>query len=327
MLNILISKKIAQMKNLQKIFYSKFGVDDIWSNSKIYEIIVANSLNHELIPGHSGSKDAFFYVNKKRIECEYKHYKESSSNHTWTFNDFSDATISSLRNNVNVYFAHIDDSEEIPLFDWYYEVPGEKVADFLEEKTPIITNARKMINISKNDIENKMNIYKSYVNNSQGKYQKYLFEIFSIITYLENITNTKNLLTSNKFWELLVALKLNHKINSEQGGREGAHDAYDEHGNTYEYKVSKTYSWNFQDISENVLNKYYSDEEIILAVVDKKNMEVLSIYSANPKNVVPRLKEKLDERLQRNGGALRRLQVALSKTDLTRIGAVQVYKR
>lgn len=327
MLNILISQKIAQMKNLQKIFYSEFGVDDIWSNSKIYEIIVANFLNHELIPGHSGSKDAFFYVNKKRIECEYKHYKESSSNHTWTFNDFSDATISSLRNNVNVYFAHIDDSKEIPLFDWYYEVPGEKVADFLEEKTPIITNARKMINISKNDIENKMNIYKSYANNYPGKYQKYLFEIFSIITCLENITNTKNLLTSNKFWELLVALKLNHKINSEQGGREGAHDAYDEYGNTYEYKVSKTYSWNFQDISENVLNKYYSDEEIILAVVDKKNMEVLSIYSANPKNVVPRLKEKLDERLQRNGGALRRLQVALSKTDLTRIGAVQVYKR
>ena len=327
MSNILISEKITQMKKLQEDFYLEFGVDDIWSNSKIYEIIVANSLNHELIPGHSGSKDAFFNVNGRRIECEYKHYKESSSNHTWTFNDFSDTTISSLRNNVNVYFTHIDDSEESPIFDWYYEVPGEKVADFLEEKTPTITNARKMINISKNDIENKMNIYKSYVNNHEGKYKKYLSKIFSIIIYLESITDTKNLLTSNKFWELLVALKLNHKINSEQGGREGAHDASDEYGNTYEYKVSKTHSWNFQDISDNVLNKYYSDKAIILAVVDKENMGVLSIYSANPKNVVPRLREKLNEKLQRNGGDLRRLQVSLSKTDLTRIGAVQIYKK
>ena len=78
--------------------------------------------------------------------------------------------------------------------------------------------------------------------------------IYNIIQELEYITRTKNLLTSNKFWELLVALNLNHTVNSEQGGREGAHDATDKFGNTYEYKVSKNYSWNFQDISQNYHN-------------------------------------------------------------------------
>ena len=45
------------------------------------------------------------------IEYEYKHYKELSSNHSWTFNDFSDTTINKLNSElISVIFAHIDDS-------------------------------------------------------------------------------------------------------------------------------------------------------------------------------------------------------------------------
>lgn len=325
---------ISKMRTIQKDFYEEFGVDDIWSNSKIYEILIADHLNHSLIPGHSGSKDAcFININRKRIECEYKHYKETSSNHTWTFNDFSDTTIRELREDVIVYFTHIndidtDDKNPSGIFDWYYAVPGKIVADFLEERTPSITNKRKMINISKNNIENVMKIEKSFVKNPSklnGRYADYLNKIFGLIAVLEELTETKNLLTSNKFWELLVALELGHDICSEQGGREGAHDAYDSEGNSYEYKVSKSYSWNFQDISPAVLKKYYSDKEIILAVVDKKNIEVIEIYSAEPKDVVPRLKEKLEEKLDRNNGNIRRLQVSLSKGDLKKINAKKKY--
>ena len=49
---------ILRMKKIQGIFLHEQGVNDIWSNSKVYEILVANSLNHDLIPGHSGSRDA-----------------------------------------------------------------------------------------------------------------------------------------------------------------------------------------------------------------------------------------------------------------------------
>ena len=72
-----------------------------------------------------------------------------------------------------------------------------------------------------------------------------------------------------------------------------------------------------------VLKKYYEDEAIILAVVDKKNLALTSIHSASPKTVVPRLKEKLEEKLQRKG-SLRRLQVSLSKGDLEKIKAIKL---
>ena len=57
----------------------------------------------------------------------------------------------------------------------------------------------------------------------------------------------------------------------------------------------------FQDISENVLNKYYEDEAIILAVVDKKNLVVNSIHSASPDCVVPRLKRSSKKNLIKQG--------------------------
>lgn len=51
-------KLIDQFRQIQADFLNVFGVDDIFSNSKIYEIIIANELDHDLIAGHSGSKDA-----------------------------------------------------------------------------------------------------------------------------------------------------------------------------------------------------------------------------------------------------------------------------
>ena len=95
---------IDKYRKIQANFMKEFAVDDIFSNSKIYEIVIANELEHILIQGHSGSKDA--KDDSGRI-YEYKHYKESSSNHTWTFNDFSDATIEGLNSCDYVIFAHI----------------------------------------------------------------------------------------------------------------------------------------------------------------------------------------------------------------------------
>lgn len=323
-----IKELIIMMREIQLDFLNKYHVNDIWSNSKIFEITIANSLNHILIPGHSGSKDAKDLNNN---EFEYKHYKETSSNHSWTFNDFSDTTIASLRNVKSVIFAHINDKDFTSpgKFDWYYEVPGHMMSDYLIRYTPKIKNDRKMINVSPVQIENRLGIMKTYVydNISKNLYSDNLIEIINIIQELEKITNTKNLLTSNKFWELLVALELNHTVNSEQGGREGAHDAYDDFGRTYEYKVSKNHSWNFQDISENVLNKYYNDEAIILAVVNKTHIEVTNIYIASPNYVVPKLKEKLNSKINKkalSGETIRRLQVSLSKSDLKLIQAKSI---
>ena len=103
--------------------------------------------------------------------------------------------------------------------------------------------------------------------------------------------------------------------------------AFDSKGREYEYKVSKNHSWNFQDISENVLNKYLIDEAIILAVVNKENLIVTNLYKAKPVKVVKRLREKLKEkelRFKEEGKIIKRLQVSLSKGDLTKIDAQEL---
>tara|TARA_X000000950_G_scaffold285153_1_gene390241 strand:+ start:917 stop:1264 length:348 start_codon:yes stop_codon:yes gene_type:complete len=103
----LFNDLILRMRKIQEIFFQEQGVNDIWSNSKVYEILIANSLNHELIPGHSGTRDA---KNLNNVEYEYKHYKELSSNHSWTFNDFTDNTINKLiKDEYSIIFAHIND--------------------------------------------------------------------------------------------------------------------------------------------------------------------------------------------------------------------------
>ena len=90
----LILKSIDSLLEIQKSFKEKYAVDDIFGNSKVFEIVIANRLNHILIPGHSGSRDV------KDLDgnvYEYKHYKESSSNHSWTFNDYSQSIFNKMR--------------------------------------------------------------------------------------------------------------------------------------------------------------------------------------------------------------------------------------
>ncbi|WP_027001115.1 hypothetical protein [Hugenholtzia roseola] len=328
---------IREFRQIQADFLEIFGVNDIFSNSKIYEIIIANELDHDLIAGHSGSKDA---KDENGGEYEYKHYKETSSNHSWTFNDYTDSTIASLGLVEGVVFAHIDDTIFPAVLDWYILVNGKVCSLYLKQRTEDLLkrqpkgkpNARRMINISAKQLENDLNLQKTQilVPKTNGKYAVWLQKLYKLNAELEKCTNVTNLLTSNKIWEVLVAVELNHNVNSEQGGRAGSHDAFDEFGNVYEYKVSKTYSWQFQDISENVLEKYKDDKEIILAVVDKTKVEVLTIFSAEPDKVVQRLKEKLAEKSQNyaeKNKEIRRLQVSLTKGDLLVIEAHRIFPK
>ncbi|TAE75356.1 MAG: hypothetical protein EAZ85_02650 [Bacteroidetes bacterium] len=330
-------KLIAEFREIQEDFLTIFGVNDIFSNSKIYEIIIANELDHDLIAGHSGSKDA---KNENGGEYEYKHFKETSSNHSWTFNDYTDNTITNLALAEGVVFAHIDDTIFPAMLDWYIYVDGKVCSLYLKQRTEDLlarqpkgkSNARRMINISAKQLETDLGLKKTQilVPKTNGKYTKWLQKLYNLNAELEKCTNVTNLLTSNKIWEVLVAVELNHNVNSEQGGNAGGYDAYDDAGNTYEYKVSKTYSWQFQDISENVLEKYKHDSEIILAVVDKTNIEVIAIFSAKPNKVVETLKEKLAEKAQNYADKdkeIRRLQVFLTKGDLIMIEANQIFPK
>jgi hypothetical protein len=327
-LELSLSEVIDEMRTIQKDFEAQHGVNDIWSNSKIFEVLQANTLGHILIPGHSGSLDA---KDLSGNEFEYKHFKESSSNHSWTFNDFSDATIKKLDSHVSsVFFGHIEDSSWPPRMDWAYQLTGQAVSKYLIEHTAAIRNARRMINLSARQLESRANARKTMYSArlDEGGYGKELTYIFDLIQYLESKIGVSNILTSNKFWEVLVSIPLGHKVNSEQGGRSGDHDAFDSEGRDYEYKVSSTRSWNFQDISENVLKKYHKCEAIILAIVNKPTIEVEEIWSAAPENVVSQLEVKLAEKISRftsAGQEIRRLQVSLTAGDLDRIRAKRIH--
>ena len=316
---------LEEMRRIQKLFFKKFNIDDLWSNSKFTEVIIANSLNHEMIPGHSGSRDA---KDHKDNIYEYKHYKKNSSNHSWTFNDYSKNTIAKLKKIKSVIFAHLDDDSFPPFFDRYIEVPGKQMSKYLSRETKKIKNKRKMINVSAKQLNERegltwKNIEKKSLEN--GSYYKELKEIFTFAKLLEDLTGVKNLLTSNKIWEQIVAVELNHNINSEQGGRSGAHDAFDQNGNEYEYKVYAGNTWGFQDISDEVLNKYEKINAFILAKVDKKSISVKSIFKADPKLAVPILRKKRDERIKKSNNQLRRLQESLNMSDLKKIKAVKLF--
>ncbi len=314
---------INQLRELQADFYATFGVTDIITNSKIFEILIADSLDHILIPGHSGSRDA---KDEFGNEFEYKHFKETSSNHTWTFNDFSDTTIEKLKRVKAVIFAHIDDTEpSFPVFDWYYEVPGEIISSYLEKATKQITNNRKMINVGPKSILEIMGFTRKNSKPSySGRYAKWIKEIIRIAEQIEEKVGTKGILTSNKFWEVLVALHLGHKVQSEQA----KHDAVDPSGNMYEYKVAKGRSWSFQDISAKVLRKYLSDKSIILAIVDKNEFIVKKIYEADTRKIVFLLRKKLREKKARYlgmGKEIRRKQISLSVKDILKLKAKEIY--
>lgn len=323
-----IRRLLVELQHVQDRFATEFGVTDIFSNSKIFEILIADHLGLTLIPGHSGSRDA---KDSAGNEIEIKHFKETSSNHSWTFNDFSDNTIEKLRTRVaSVVFAHVDDLAEIPVVDWYYQVPGKDVSQYLKSATKAIANMRKMINISARQIETKMHHAQLSKRSRVNPYSRLLGEVFRVIRELEAISGVSNLLTSSKLWELVVAIELDHKVNSEQGGRAGAYDAEDRSGGSYEYKVIKLgqSAWNFQDISDAVLKKYRDREGIVLAVVDKSRLKTKTIYFVDPDRLVPHLKNKLEarrQRLQANGEELRRNQVSLSASELRSLGAKSVF--
>lgn len=326
---------INKFKILQDNFYQKFGVKDIFSNSKFFEMVIASHFGHDMIPGHSGSKDARDSLGN---EFEYKHFKENSSNHSWTFNDYSDSTIESLKRCKSVIFAHIDDSFSLGSFDWYISIPGDVCSDYLDERTKSLlfrkpkgrVNARKMINISPSQLIQDLgaDIKKTSEERSEKIYDNFIYEVFKLNDTLETIVGVSNLLTSNKIWEVIVAVELNHNVSSDQGGNSGAFDAFDKDGNEFEYKVSKNKSWNFQDISSNVLNKYLDYKKIILATVNKEKYEVLSVYEADPELVVNLLSNKLIDkrkRFEKLGKSLRRLQVSLTAGDLVKVGATQIF--
>ncbi|MDC0511880.1 hypothetical protein OAO05_00015 [bacterium] len=316
---------LEEMRRIQKLFYSKFNIDDLWSNSKFTEVIIANALNHEMIPGHSGSRDA---KDDKGNIYEYKHYKKNSSNHSWTFNDYSDVTIEKLKKTKSVIFAHLNDETFPPFFDKYIEASGQIMSQYLTRETRKIRNTRKMINVSSNQLKQKENLYWNEVNKNslkKGRYYNELKEIFLFAESLEKLTGVKNLLTSNKIWEQIVAVELNHNINSEQGGRAGAHDAFDENGLEYEYKVYAGNTWGFQDISDEVLRKYTNIQGFILATVDKRKISLKQIFRVDPALAVPILREKRDKRIKNSKNKLRRLQESLSMTDLKKINAVKLF--
>lgn len=112
----------------------------------------------------------------------------------------------------------------------------------------------------------------------------------------------------------MVAYELNHNVNSEQR----KHDAYDEWGRTYEYKVSSDPRWTFQDITQNVLDGYLDDEKIVLAVVDKKIFSVERVYFCDPSAIVSILQCKLQERM--NGKkTIRRISSHIGMVDVRRM--------
>ncbi len=314
---------IKQLKQIQADFYATFGVTDIITNSKIFEILIADTLNHKLIPGHSGSRDA---KDNEGNEFEYKHYKESSSNHTWTFNDFSNTTIEKLTKVKSIIFAHIQDENVLfPVFDWYYEVPGTIMSQYLSKATQRITNNRKMINVGARQIKDVLAFTKKTTPGlCSGVYSEWIKRIIDIVSKIEQQVETGGILTSNKFWEVLVALQLGHKVQSEQA----KHDATDAFGNMYEYKVAKGSSWSFQDISKDVLKKYLIDKSIILATVDKNDFVVKKIYEANTKKIVQLLKRKLkikQKRYEDKGKEIRRKQISLTAKDVRDIKAKLIY--
>ncbi len=283
-----ITENINRLRIIQNRFREEWGISDIYSNSRYFEVLIANELGHKLIGKGAGYRDA---EDAAGYQYEYKHYKETSSNHTWTFNDFTDSTIEKIKLAKEVIFAHIDDTKNTPIFDWAYFAPGEVISKFLKDKTPSIKNTRKMINVSPSQLES-IGLDKTEIKSKgNGTYQEYIDKIQHTVNELQELCEVKNILTSNKLWELLVALNLGHKLLSEQK----QYDAIDDKGRYVEYKVSKSNSWNFEDITDNVLNRL-KNERIILAVVDKTNMKIIALYEVDPIKTVERLRNKLKQK-------------------------------
>ncbi len=331
MSNTELNDLILKLQQTQNELQEQFGITDIYSNSKFYEIMIANELDHTPIAGHSGTRNG----KNSDGEFEYKHFKESSSNHSWAFNDYSDTTIEKLKGVKSVVFAHIDDTNRNqPKFDWCLKVDGDLCSKYLKYRTDTLLkiqpkgkpNARRMINFSANQIERDLKISKTFIEQikEKGRFSAGLAMIIEISNDMEKITGISQILTSNKFWEMLVAMEIGHRVLSEQSG----HDAIDKDGRFYEYKVATNPNWNFQDISESVLGKYLTDEKIILAIVDKHLISLKEIHIAESKVVVNRLREKLAEKeidYKKRHKEIRRISASLSRGDLQKINAQRIF--
>ena len=309
----LIYPLFERLKKIADNFGDITGEYDIYTNSKVYEIVIANYFNFNLIKGHSKSYDA----EKDNHFVELKHYKKSSKNHTWTFNDYSDKTLANLETE-DVYFCFInDDGDDLAnTIKWYYKVSGVDVANYIRAKSVRLTNNRSMINISPKQLETYFNAEKSLCCPVySGKYMKYLKDINKTVLELERISGTYNLLTSNKLWELVLATELGHIINCEQGGSKGLCDAFKDNLK-YEYKISaRSNSWTFEDSSENVLGRLRSMHRIVISKIDKRKFDVLYYYFLDPQKTCNYLQDELTKKIEekkRKGEKLNRKNVSLS---------------
>lgn len=310
----IIDSIFEELKKIQDELGSITGEYNIYSSSKIYEIIIANMFGHNIVTGAHGA-DAQSYTDF----YEYKHYKESSSNHTWTFNDYSQDTLEKLKSKT-VFFVHIEDvkyDNPFNYIDWYYKVNGDVIAEYISNWAKKSDNQRKMVNISALQLERNCNADKIYPTNdcSNGHYSAYIKRIFECINYLEKMTNTTNLLTSNKLWELFLANKLGHRINSKQGGTGGKHDAEDFNNRKFEYKISQTTSWVFEDISDAVIDNMRLLDGIYVATVDKRYFTARRIFLLDTKKTMDFLAKKRDAMInkkKKENKPIKRLNVTLS---------------
>ena len=310
----ILNSIFLELRNIQEELGNLTGEYNIYSSSKIYEIIIANMFGHNIVTGAHGA-DAQSYNDY----YEYKHYKESSSNHTWTFNDYSQDTLDKLKSKT-VFFVHIDDvkhNNPFDYIDWYYKVSGDVIADYISNWAKKSDNQRKMVNISALQLEKNCEVNKIYPTNdcSNGHYSVYIKRIFECINYLEKMTYTTNLLTSNKLWELFLANKLGHRINSKQGGIGGKHDAEDFNNRKFEYKISQTKSWVFEDVSDAVIDNMRLLDGIYVATVNKRYFTTRGIFLLDTKKTMDFITRKRDamiKKKKKENKPIKRLNVTIS---------------
>ena len=62
---------IERLKQLSDIFYDN-GIEDIYTNSKIYEVLMSEQFGHKIINGHVNTLDAIqraIYMNTNILSC------------------------------------------------------------------------------------------------------------------------------------------------------------------------------------------------------------------------------------------------------------------
>ena len=123
-----------------------------------------------------------------------------------------------------------------------------------------------------------LNTWTADHSNLQGVYQFYMPQ--QVIT-----ANSLNP-TSVKCSRFDLQLIINH-TNS---------PGFDINNNQYEYKISKASNWNFQDISENVLNKYNNIKYFILAIKNISDISISKIYLVKVKELLQKIRVKLQEK-------------------------------